>query len=100
MTKKGFDNLIAVQKEFLDAFGKANRAWVTCCNEEATLTSRFATKLSSAESFPQAAATCHEWAGQQMELLSKHAKTVMEETQGFTKACAQIRDVGKGAAAP
>jgi hypothetical protein len=95
--KKRFETMAAVQKEFLDALNKANRAWVDF-NEEATLTANFTKKVTTAGSIPEAAAAYQEWASQQMELFSRQAKRVFQETQDFTKACSQIFGNGKGPA--
>jgi Phasin protein len=95
--KKQFEAMAAVQKQFLDALNKANRAWVECFNEEAALTSSFTRKVSTAGSIPEAAAAYQEWAGQQMELFSRQAKKIFEETQEFNKACGQIVGNGKSA---
>jgi hypothetical protein len=98
MGKKQFETLAAVQKEYLGALNKANRAWIDCFNEEATLTTNFTKKVTSAGSIPEAAAAYQEWASQQMELLSRQAKKIFEETQDFNKACGQIVGTGKGSA--
>ena len=88
--QKNLEALTAVQKQFFDAVNKANREWLACLNDEATLTSTFAKKVTSAKSIPEAAAVCQEWAGQQMELFSKQAKKVFEEAQDFTQSCTKI----------
>jgi hypothetical protein len=95
MGRKNIEALAAVQKEFLDTLNKVNRAWFACCNEEATLASNFARKVTAATSIPEAAAAYQEWASQQIELFSKQAQKVFEETQDFTKACTQIVRNGK-----
>ena len=94
--KKQFEALAAVQKEFLGALGKANQAWVDCFNEEAALTSSFSKKVTTAGSIPEAAAAYQEWAGKQMELFSRQAKKIFEETQDFNKACSRIVGNGMG----
>ena len=96
--KKQFEAMAAVQKEFLDALNKANRAWVDCFNEEATLTSSFTKKVATAGSFPEAAAVYQEWASKQMELFSRQAKKIFDETQDFNKACSHIVSNAKGGA--
>ena len=88
--QKNLEALTAVQKQFFDAVNKANREWLACLNDEATLTSTFAKKVTSAKSIPEAAAVYQEWAGQQMELFSKQAKKVFEEAQDFTQSCTKI----------
>jgi hypothetical protein len=88
--KKHFEAMAAVQKEFLDALSKANRAWVDCFNEEATLTSSFTKKVATAGSIPEAAAAYQEWGGKQMELFARQAKRCFEETQDFNKVCSRI----------
>jgi hypothetical protein len=96
--KKQFEAMAAVQKEFLNALNKTNRSWVDCFNEEATLTANFTQKVTTAGSIPEAAAAYQEWASQQMELFSRQAKRVFEETQDFNKSCGKIMGSGEGLA--
>jgi Phasin protein len=96
--KKQFETLAAVQKEFLGALNKANQAWIDCFNEDAALTSNFIKKVTTAGSIPEAAAAYQEWARQQMELFSRQARKIFEETQDFNKAWSQIVGNGKGTA--
>jgi hypothetical protein len=96
MGKQGIETLTAVQKEFLDAFGKANRTWASYLNEEATLASNFAKNITKATSVPEASAVYQDWAHQQMELLSRQAKKVFEDAQDFTKSCSQLMGNGRG----
>jgi DNA topoisomerase VI subunit B len=94
--KKGIETLTAVQKEFLDAFGKANRTWASYLNDEAALATSFAKNITKATSVPEASAAYQELANQQMELLSRQAKKVFEDAQDFTKACSQLMGNGRG----
>ena len=96
--KRQFETMAEVQKEFLNALNKANRVWVDCFNEEATLTANFTKKVTTARSIPEVAAAYQEWASQQMELFSRQAKKILDETQDFTKACGQIVGNTKGSA--
>jgi len=43
--QKNLETLIAVQKQFFDAVNKANREWLACLNDGATLASTFAKKV-------------------------------------------------------
>jgi hypothetical protein len=95
---KGFEAFAAVQKEFMDAVGKVNRTWASYLNDEAALATNLTQKITKAASIPEAAAAYQEWANQHMELVSKQAKKVFEDTQEFTKACSQIAGNGKGPA--
>jgi hypothetical protein len=94
--KRQFETMAAVQKEFLNALNQGNRAWVACFIEEAALTSAFTNRVTAARSIPEVTAAYQEWAGQQMELLSRQAKKVFDETQDFTEACSRIVGSGKG----
>ena len=91
-----FETLPAVQKEFLDTMNKASRAWFACCNQEAIIASDFGKKVSVAKSIPEVAAAYQEWASKQMELFSKQAQRVFEETRDYTNACIRIVGNGKG----
>jgi len=96
--KKNPETLAAVQKEFLDALSKANRAWVAYLNEETTIASNFTNKVIATRSIPSAAAAYQEWVTQQMELLSKQARDALDEFQDFTKVCTNILANGQGPA--
>ena len=94
--RQNFEMLAAVQKEFLDVLSKANREWLASINEEATLTSNFTRKATTAKSIPEAAAAFQEWTSQEIELSSRRAKQIMEATQDFTRACTKIIGNGRG----
>jgi hypothetical protein len=94
--QKNLETLITVQRQFFDAVNKANREWLACLNDGATLTSTFAKKMTSAKSIPEAAAVYQEWGGQQMELFSRQAKKVFEEAQDFAQSCTKIMADGEG----
>jgi len=96
--KKNFEAAAAAQKQFLEAVNKANREWLACLNEGTALTSNFANKLTAARSIPDATAAYQEWAGQQMELFSKQAKKIFEDSQEFSKLYTNIIGNGKGIA--
>jgi len=98
MGRKHRETLAAVQKEFLDALSKANRAWVAYLNEEATVTSNFTNKVIAARSIPSAAAAYQEWVTQREELCSKQARDASDEFQDFTKVCINILANRKGSA--
>jgi hypothetical protein len=92
--KKNVETFGAVQKEFLDAWNKANRDWIARLNEEATLTSDLTKKMMTAGSIPEAAAIYQTWVSQHMELFSKQAKQFLEDGQNFTKACTKFMGNG------
>lgn len=94
--KRNLETLAAVQQEFLAAVNRANGTWVAYLNEEAALNSDFSKKVTSTRSIPDAAAAYQEWITQQINLLSKHAQKVLEETQDLTKSYTQA--IGNGGA--
>lgn len=95
--RKNLETLATIQREFLDALNKAHRTWLTYLKAEAALTSDFTKKITTTRSIPDAAAAYQEWVTQQMDLLSKQAREILEETQDFTKACTRIGGNGMGA---
>jgi hypothetical protein len=91
--KQNLEILAAIQKQFVHALTKVNQDWIDCANQEAKLSSNLAQKVTTAKSIQEATAAYQEWTSQQIELISSQARKVLEETQDFTKACAEI--VGK-----
>jgi hypothetical protein len=95
--RKGLETLSAAQKEMLAALEQVNKDWWLHLNEEASLTSDFAKRVTTAKSIPDAAAAYQEMMAQQMALLSKQGQRLLEDAQGFVTACTRIMGNGRNA---
>ena len=86
MGKRSAEAISEIQKEVLEAFERANRNWVACLNEEASLMSDFIKKVGSAGSIPDSMAAYQAWAKAHMDLLAKHGQKCAEDAQNLMKA--------------
>src|SRR5215813_4293227 len=89
------ETLGAIQKQFLDAATKANQSWMDYANKGAGLTSDLTKVVTNAKSMPEATAAFQDWTSKQIELITSQTRKVIEDTQHFTQACAQIVSNGK-----
>ena len=95
---QNIETLAAIQKQLLDVLNKANHEWVTFLNEEAELASNLSNKMTTAKSIPDATAAYQELVSRQMELMTRQARIIFENTQEFTKAFMQVVSGGKAGA--
>jgi hypothetical protein len=98
ITRQNIETLAAIQKQLLDVLNKANHEWVTFLNEEAELASNLSKKMTTAKSIPDATAAFQELISRQMELMTRQARIIFENTQEFTKACMQVVSGGNAGA--
>jgi hypothetical protein len=96
MCTKGAENLVAVQKEWLETCEHAGRGWAAQLEAEAKLGSAFATKVAASKAVPAAAAAYQEWMTQRVELLSKQWQKAVEDGQKFMNAITRIAGNGRG----
>ena len=90
ITRQNIETLAAIQKQLLDVLNKANHEWVTFLNEEAELASNLSKKMTTAKSIPDATAAFQELISRQMELMTRQARIIFENTQEFMKTCMQV----------
>ena len=98
ITRQNIETFGALQKQLLDVLNKANHEWVTFLNEEAELASNLSKKMTTAKSIPDATAAYQELISRQMELMTRQARIIFENTQEFTKAFMQVVSGGKAGA--
>ena len=94
ITRQNIETFGALQKQLLDA----NHEWIAFLNEEAELASNLSKKMTTAKSIPDATAAYQELVSRQMELMTRQARIIFENTQEFTKACMQVVSGGKAGA--
>jgi|SRR6516162_2456562 hypothetical protein len=94
MGKKNIEELLNVQKELFENLQETNRHWLECVQSEAALASKFATKLTTTRSVPDAMTTCQEWTSRQIEMMAKDSKLLIADTQRFMETGARLLSSG------
>jgi hypothetical protein len=83
MGKKSIEELLNAQTELLKNLQETNRHWLEIVQSEAALASKFATKLTTSRSIPDAMITCQEWSNRQIEMMAEDSKPLVADTQRF-----------------
>jgi len=83
MGKKSIEEFLNVQTELFKNLQETNRHWLEIVQSEAALASKFATKLTTTRSIPDAMTTCQEWTTRQIEMMTKDSKLLVADTQRF-----------------
>jgi hypothetical protein len=90
MGKQCFEELVNVQRELFENLQETNRHWLERVQYEATLASKFATKLTTTHSVSEAMTTCQEWTSRQIETITEDSKLLVADTQRFMETGARI----------
>jgi hypothetical protein len=80
---------LGMQKELLDAFEQANRAWLARVKSEVDLWSGLATKLAATRSLPEALGTYQECVTQRMQMAAEDGRRMSDECQKFLQKFTQ-----------
>jgi hypothetical protein len=86
------------QAELFEKILEVNRHWLERVQSEATLAAEFATKITSARSFPEAATVYQEWASRQLKLAVEDASYAISTGQTLMDMGARLlqgEDKGK-----
>jgi len=75
--------VLGMQKELLDAYEQASRAWLARVRSEVDLWTDLATKLTATRSLPEALGTYHECVTQRMQMAAEDGRRMSEECQKF-----------------
>lgn len=94
--KKQFEELSDVQSELFERFQEANKRWLNRIQAEASLSSEFVSKLSSAHSIPDAMNVYQEWGARRLEMMAEDVKRVMDDTQKLMQAGTHMLTNGFG----
>jgi hypothetical protein len=73
--------MLNVQKELLDTYDQASRAWLARIKSEVDLWSELASKLSSTRSVPEALQAYQECVAQRMQMAAEDGRRLTEESQ-------------------
>jgi hypothetical protein len=90
------------QAELFEKILEVNRHWLERVQSEATLAAEFATKITSARSFPEAATVYQEWASRQLKLAVEDASYAISTGQALMDMGARLlqgEDKGEGSVA-
>ena len=94
MGKKSLEELLNAQTKLFDNLQETNRHWLECVQSEAALASKFATKLTTTRSIPDAITTCQEWTSRQIEMMADDSKLLIADTQRFMETGARLLSSG------
>jgi hypothetical protein len=94
MGKKSIEELLNAQTELLKNLQETNRHWREIVQSEAALASKFATKLTTSRSIPDAMTTCQEWTGRQIEMMTEDTRLLVADTQRFMETGARVLSSG------
>jgi hypothetical protein len=93
------ERLSRFQAELFEKIQEVNHHWLERLQSQAPLAAEFATNMTSAHSFPDAAAVCQEWASQQLKLAVGDASYALSIGQALMDMGARLmrnEDKGKG----
>lgn len=79
--KEQTDAMVNMQREILDAYEQANRAWLARVKSEVEFWSELASKLSATRSVPEAMETYQQSVAQRMQMATEDGRRLTEDCQ-------------------
>lgn len=79
------DAMANLQKELLEAYEQASRAWLARVQSEIDLWSRLAAKLPAARSVPEALQAYQECLAQRMQMTAEDGRRLLDDCQKITQ---------------
>jgi phasin protein len=83
--KEQADAMLGMQKELLDSYEQASRAWLARVKSEVDLWSALATKLSTTRSVPEALSAYQECMAQRMQMAAEDGQRMLTDCQKITQ---------------
>jgi hypothetical protein len=83
--KEGTQAMLNMQKELLEAYEQASRAWLARVKSEADFWSDLATKLTATKSVPEALGVYQESVAQRMQMAGEDGRRLFEECQRISQ---------------
>jgi len=83
--KEQTDAMLNVQKEILEAYEQASRAWLARVKSEMDLWSALGAKLSATRTAPEALSVYQECIGQRMQMAAEDGRRLFDECQKITQ---------------
>jgi Phasin protein len=84
-----------LQKELLDAYEQANRAWLERVKSEMELWSELATKLSTTRSVPEALGVYQKSMAQRMQMAAEDGRKLFDECRNITQKITRAMSSGR-----
>jgi hypothetical protein len=81
--KQQTEAMLRVQKELIDAYEQASRAWLERVKSEVDLWSELASKLTATRSVPEALEAYQACAAQRMQMAAEDGRRVTDECQAI-----------------
>jgi hypothetical protein len=85
MGKEQTDAMVSVQKELLDAYEQASRAWLARVKSEVDLWSGLANRLAATRSAPEALEAYQQCVTERMQMAADDGRRLFEECQNVTQ---------------
>jgi hypothetical protein len=79
--KQQTDAMLKMQKELLDEYEKASRAWLARMKSEIALWSDLATNVTASHSVPEGLDACREFVSQRMQMAAEDGQRLFGEGQ-------------------
>ena len=92
--------MLGMQKELLEAWDQASRAWLDRLKSEMELWTELATKLSSTRSLPDALGTYQQCVTQRMQMAAEDGRRMSDEYQRFLQKFTRLCPTGGRPAEP
>jgi hypothetical protein len=77
--------MLSMQKELVDAYEQASRAWLARVKSEVDLWSALATKLTTTRSVPEALSAYQECVAQRMQMAAEDGQRLLDDCQKITQ---------------
>ena len=86
---------MALQKELLDVYEKAGRAWLARVKSEVELWSELAAKLTTVRSVPEALEACTKSVSQEMQMTAEAGQRLLHECEQITQKMTEAVSNGR-----
>src|SRR5262245_13850923 len=83
--KEQTEAMLGMQKELLDSYEQASRAWLARVKSEVDLWSALAAKLTTTRSVPEALSAYQECVAQRMQMAAEDGQRLLEDCQKVTQ---------------
>jgi hypothetical protein len=84
------DRALALQKELVQSYGQANRAWLERVQSEAALWAELAAKLARTSSLPEAIEAYTHCVSQQIRMTAEDGKRLLDDSQQIARIMANL----------
>jgi Phasin protein len=88
--------MATLQREFLEAYEQASRAWLARVQSEIDLWSQLATKLPATRSVPEAMQVYQECLAQRMQMAAEDGRRLFDDCQKLTHTISQSLSKSNG----